>query len=243
MALDEHVERLIAQLGHDPCRMTQAHRPLAVAQQSLEEIVDRHVARSAGQYLFSPPHGLANQLDHRGGLAGAGRPVHQRHVACRQCKCHGQALSGIQPSFERCRFRRLVKLRWTMTQQHVAKLCQSISASAESPLERRPLALARDFIARQIEPPTFDVLRLVGQLRQCNRDRLGAAIVHHAAYRDLGVVHGGEHHRAAHTQPRPGKWLAAAFGQLDEIPSAESSFFVEDHQIDQRMAGAFGLGG
>ena len=166
------IERLTAQLGHDAGRMPQPHGPFAVSQQSLEEIVDRHVARPAGQHFLAAAHGPANQLDDGRRLAGPRRAMHKGHVAGRQGELHGGELAGVQaqrrapaPQLEFGEF------RLPLAQQHVAQLGQPIAAGPNGPLERHPLTLTGDFVARQIEPPDFDILGVVRQLRQGDRDR------------------------------------------------------------------------
>ena len=70
-------------------------------QQALEQIVDRHVARCAGQHLVAAAHGPADQLDHGGRLAGAGRTVNEGHVAGRQGELHGVELRLVERAVER----------------------------------------------------------------------------------------------------------------------------------------------
>ena len=75
---------MFLQRGHHAGRMTEPDRSLPCSDQPVQQIIDRHVAGSAGEHLVSAANGLANQLNNRRRFARARWPINDVEIACRQ---------------------------------------------------------------------------------------------------------------------------------------------------------------
>ena len=194
VSLDEQVQRVIAQLGQHAGRVAQPHCPLAAAQQPLEDIIDRQIARGAGQHPASAAHRLTNHLDDGRRLAGAGRPVNQAHVARGKSELDRLALHGIQRMVQRPDFRIEAKLRLPHAHQHVAQDGKAVAAGGPRLVQRRALPLQCHVVKGNVQPPAAWIVGLLGQAFQGHANRPLAALADYAASGRLGVGFLGRKH-------------------------------------------------
>ena len=232
------------QLGQHPGRMSQPHRPLAVGQQPLEDIVDRQVARRRP----GPSR--------RGGRRGeSARP--------RPWSCRCRAGRGSRP--RRGNSGRTAPPRAAPRSSAGFNAASSGSAFTAGPrrprstsrswarrstaggagaIQRDPLPLGRGLVVRQVESPGGVIGQVVGMMGQRDADGVFVPVEHHAAepFARLGAV-GREQHGRAHAQTRPGERSAFTFDELDQVAPAQSGVFVGDDQVEEAVAALLGRGG
>ena len=188
MLLHEQIERVLAQLRQHAGRMAQPDRPLAEFQQLLEDVIDRQVARGAGQHLPPAADRLANHLDDGRRLAGAGRAVDQAHVAGGKGELHGIDLRLVERAVQGADGRIDAEFRLPHAQQHVAEDGAAVAAEHAGLFQRGPLPLRGHLVEGRVEPPDIVVAQLVGQAVEGDGDRGLAPLANDAAIGKLGAV-------------------------------------------------------
>ncbi len=144
--LNEEVQRVFAQAGHDASRMAQADGLRSSGKEPLKNVVDSHVARCAGEDLLTVAHGLANQFHHGGGLAGAGWAVDEGQVTSGKGEANGLALGGVETRIQGNQFLERMELGRTFAEEDVAKFGKPLAASGAGEMESRLLAGSGDFV-------------------------------------------------------------------------------------------------
>ena len=181
MSLDEQIERMLAKFRQHAGRMPQPHDPLAETQQPLEDVVDRQVARGAGQHLTAAADRLADDFHDGRGLAGAGRAVDQADVAGREGELHGIELHLVERAVQRPDRPLDAELRLSPAQQHVAKDRRAVAAEHAGLLQGGPLPLRGHFVESNVKPPGVVLAEFVGQAVEGDGNRHFAALADHAS--------------------------------------------------------------
>ena len=215
MRFHEQVERVLAEFRQHAGRMPQPHDPLAEAQQPLEDVIDRQVARGAGQDLAAAADRLADDLHDGRRLAGAGRAVDQPHVAGRQGELHGIELHLVERTVQRRHGPIDAELRLPLAQQHVAEDRRAVAAEHAGLFQGGPLPLGGHFVESDVDPPGVVLAQFVRQAVDRDGDRGLASLADHAAIGKLGaVLVRRKDHGAADVQAGPGQRPAAAANEL-----------------------------
>ena len=84
------------QLSVDAGGVAEPHHLPPGPRQPLHQVVHGDVAGRGDQHLVSARHGRSDDLHHGGGLAGAGRPVHDPQLALLQAELHCRPLGRVK---------------------------------------------------------------------------------------------------------------------------------------------------
>ena len=229
------------------CGSTRAGWPrrtalFAVGQQAFEQVVHRQVARRTRQHLVAAAHRLANQLDDRGRLAGAGRAVDDGQVAGRQGQPHRLALRVVQRRIEGRLLGSFVKRRCHVPQEDGPQFGETIAFGLPGLLQGGALPQPRRLVTGQIQPIKRLLAVVLDGIVEGHGDGGLRPLANHAA--PAGVLFaslGRQQHGCARLQARPREFLAAiAFAQGQQKAAAKAAeLFVnrEPHQAVPRLLG------
>ncbi len=235
---------MLAEFRQHAGRMPQPHDPLAEAQQPFEDVVDRQVARGAGQDLAAAADRLADDLHDGRRLAGAGRAVDQADVAGREGELHGIELHLVERAVQRAHGPIDAELRLPLAEEHVAEDRRAVAAEHAGLFQGGPLPLRGHFVEGNVDPPGVVLAQFVRQAVDGHGDRGLAPLADHAAIGKLrAVLVRRKDHGAADVQAGPGQQPAGAAKKLHDEPPAQAGILVRNHQVDQAVAGLLGLGG
>ena len=165
MGINKQIERVLLQLLEHAGRMAEADRFFTAPHEPLQQIIDGEVARRAGQHFFAAGDCLADQLDDRRRLAGAGRAVNDRHVGGCEREFDRFILRGVQPCVERRRRLSLFDFEGAISQEGVAKLRQAAALGGAGLRECAGHSLTGDFVAGDVEAKGGPILLRLGRLR------------------------------------------------------------------------------